>query len=486
MITLNKLIFSDTPVDGFVTPSISFQLEGAAGHVFNPVAAAIIETLLMEDEKLYDYDPLPEFEILGAAKAGSQTAKLLQWTFLAQKIGLWPTFQTGAFVPADPESDDVLGAYRIPTRQNAPNLPAQFLMFVLNQGLLLSADALNEQRFTNGLKRTAGLVAEAGMGGVNQRPLLAELIRRDVPVNELSKTIYQAGLGPRARLVRGSGSNRTPTLAKQVANDKWSTLEILKTMDIPVTDSHQVWSDEDAIKKAAEIGYPVVLKTNFGNFGRGLAVEDGVFPNIVDEDALRQVLIRTDFDAEVYILEKHFRGDPARVCIYDGQPILVQVNPRPFIVGDGKSSVHDLILDVCAFECVEEFRYATATEPSETLESEEVLACLKQQKLTLEDCLPKGKRAFLLQRADWKHGTVSEFQPPTYMSAKIREIVQTISSALDLTEISVDFIGDPLNAEDPDVRICEININPAYMSRPEKKYIGVLAEAIAQSIAASD
>ena len=34
MITLNKLIFSDTPVDGFVTPSISFQLEGAAGHVF--------------------------------------------------------------------------------------------------------------------------------------------------------------------------------------------------------------------------------------------------------------------------------------------------------------------------------------------------------------------------------------------------------------------------------------------------------------------
>lgn len=102
-------------------------------------------------------------------------------------------------------------------------------------------------------------------------------------------------------------------------------------------------SDAEAIKGFPEtVGYPVVIKPK--NAARGF----GVFTSLANEKILLRKVKELKYllggakDLKI-IIEKQFEGDDYRFFVVDNKVISVTLRLRPFVTGDGKTSVIGLI-----------------------------------------------------------------------------------------------------------------------------------------------
>ena len=224
-------------------------------------------------------------------------------------------------------------------------MPANLLLFLARNALLKPEENWDRDDFEEALSKNLNAVSATGMMGINQRPLVGMLHEHQVPLTEISRTVFRVGVGPRSRLFRGSMTSSTEWCAVNLVGNKFATSQLLRSAGIPVAECHMAPSPEQTKVLAKRIGYPVVLKANRGNFGRGRATETGVFTNILDEAGLDEVLEQTDFENEEYIIEKHFYGESFRVVVFDSKPFLVQRNPRPSVTGDGERTIRELMAE---------------------------------------------------------------------------------------------------------------------------------------------
>ena len=242
-------------------------------------------------------------------------------------------------------------------------------------------------------------------------------------------------------------------------------------------------SPEQTKVLAARIGYPVVLKANRGNFGKGLTTEQGVFTNIVDEETMESVLTRTDFENEEYIIEKHVYGESYRVVVFDGKPVLVQKKGNPSVIGDGKGSVRDLMARSSEEVISNDFQLKETFDLEKACSNEDMLSTLKQQGMSLDTVLPEGQKVVLLHGGKIRDfGPLLEFHQPDFMSKRTEDVVIRTLALVQMTEASIDFIGDDLNLPDPGFIICEINAGPAFFHAQEKVYLKQVGKLIADSV----
>lgn len=130
--------------------------------------------------------------------------------------------------------------------------------------------------------------------------------------------------------------------AVELGMDKQATKKLLQDADVPTPNSisfKKETSREKLLKKADDIGYPLVVKPIDGSFGRG------VFTNIKDTNELEQILLYiaeegTDTD---FLLEKHVRGNDYRLYVVDNKVVGAILRIPPNVVGDGINSVKSLI-----------------------------------------------------------------------------------------------------------------------------------------------
>lgn len=174
--------------------------------------------------------------------------------------------------------------------------------------------------------------------GPSTSAIYNEAVRNGIPVTRIGDdSILQLGYGRYQKMVEATLTENTSSVAVDIASDKELTKNILKDACLPVAEGTVVRDADEAVDYARLLGYPVVVKPKDGNQGKGVSV------NINSDDGVRNAYeIAGEFGNEV-IVERFICGKDYRVLVVDDNVVAVSQRIPPFVIGDGVSSVRELV-----------------------------------------------------------------------------------------------------------------------------------------------
>jgi cyanophycin synthetase len=162
--------------------------------------------------------------------------------------------------------------------------------------------------------------------GPTTRSLVTEARRRGIPVQRLDdQSLVQLGWGARRKLIRASITGQTGHIAVMTAGDKALTKTLLAAAGVPVPRGGVVRTLEEALAQAERIKGPVVLKP--------LETPDQIRWGY--EQALKH--------GRRVIVEEQYVGRDYRILVVDGQVVAVAERVPAQVIGDGRSTVVQLI-----------------------------------------------------------------------------------------------------------------------------------------------
>src|SRR5205823_7383278 len=155
--------------------------------------------------------------------------------------------------------------------------------------------------------------------------------------NEAS--LVQLGQGKYQKRIRATMTSVTGALAVDIASDKKLTTSLLAAAGLPVPKAEMVRTEDDAVRAAERIGYPVVTKPLDGNHGRGVVLD-------LKDDAgvgagFQRSLVETR--RGVVVVESFVTGNDYRVLVIGGHMIAVAQRVPAHVTGDGEHTVRQLI-----------------------------------------------------------------------------------------------------------------------------------------------
>jgi cyanophycin synthetase len=163
---------------------------------------------------------------------------------------------------------------------------------------------------------------------------------RGIPVEYLNPEdgrYLQLGHGARQRRVLASETDDISAVARSITTDKHFTKRLLRAAGVPVPEGRPAADAEDAWAAASELGLPVAVKPQ----DRDLAVGVGL-----DLRTREQVLAayRAAREKSPHVVVERFApGVEHRVLVVDGRVVAVARIDPPHIVGDGESTVAELV-----------------------------------------------------------------------------------------------------------------------------------------------
>jgi len=225
--------------------------------------------------------------------------------------------------------------------------------------------------------------------GPSTRSIVEAAIARGIPAQRLTEgSLVRLGHGARQRRICAAETDRTGAVAETIAQDKELTRTLLAESGIPVPEGRPVTDAADAWAVAEEIGGPVVVKPRYGNQGRGVSV------NLVTREEVEKAwILANEIDSSV-VVERFVTGGDYRVLVVGGRMVAVARRHPPLVVGDGVSTVRQLVdrVNEDPRRCGD---HATSLSPM--VIDEVAVAVLREQGFT-EESVPTAGRGVLLRR----------------------------------------------------------------------------------------
>ncbi|HTO73229.1 MAG TPA: cyanophycin synthetase [Gemmatimonadales bacterium] len=151
------------------------------------------------------------------------------------------------------------------------------------------------------------------------------------------QSLIQFGHGRHQQRIQATITSRTSHIAVELASDKEETNKILANLGLPVPRQRLVSREEDAVRAAADIGYPVVVKPYNANHGRGVAI------HLTDEAMVRAAFPQAQQHSRSVIVESFISGDDHRMLVVNGVLVAVSKRVPGHVVGDGRHSIEQLV-----------------------------------------------------------------------------------------------------------------------------------------------
>jgi cyanophycin synthetase len=169
--------------------------------------------------------------------------------------------------------------------------------------------------------------------------LIAAAQRRSIPCLRLGshKSVWQFGWGSRSERYWVTASNSDGMVAQRISRDKELTKRFLRQLGIPTPDSRVVRPDEDIRSAVKAVGWPCAIKPLTGGAGRGVSA------NVQDmAGAERALAVARQVHPDI-LVEQHVPGDDHRLMVIDGRLVAAVKRSPPAVVGNGRTSIADLI-----------------------------------------------------------------------------------------------------------------------------------------------
>src|SRR5687768_851861 len=174
--------------------------------------------------------------------------------------------------------------------------------------------------------------------GPSTRAIFDEASRRGIPARRLnSQSLIQLGLGRSLRRVQATVTDFTSSIAVDIAQDKDDTKRVLRNIGLPVPEGDVARTEDGAVEIANEIGYPVIVKPLDASHGRGIS------GRLDSNDEVREAFRKAIRLNHRVVVEKYAEGCDHRVLVVDGKVAAVAERRPAQVMGDGKSTVRELI-----------------------------------------------------------------------------------------------------------------------------------------------
>ncbi len=190
------------------------------------------------------------------------------------------------------------------------------------------------------LKDLRELRADAALGPSTET-IVKEAEARGIPWMPLNaRAMIQLGYGVYHKRLQATLSDLSGILAVELACDKEGTKQILRDAGVPVprgTVIHYLDELEEAIADVG--GYPIVIKPLDGNHGRGITIDINTWQEAEEAYDAASVASKT----RSVIVERYYTGRDHRVLVINGKLVAVAERVPAHVVGDGKSTIAQLI-----------------------------------------------------------------------------------------------------------------------------------------------
>jgi cyanophycin synthetase len=177
--------------------------------------------------------------------------------------------------------------------------------------------------------------------GPSTETIVKEADARKIPWILLSaRAMLQLGYGANQKRIQATLTGNSSILGVELACDKEGTKTILGDAGIPVPQGTVIqYLDELETAIKAVGGYPIVIKPLDGNHGRGITI---------DIDSWNEAESAYDLASEAsktrsVIVERYYRGSDHRILVIDGKVVAVAERIPARVIGDGQSTVEELI-----------------------------------------------------------------------------------------------------------------------------------------------
>lgn len=290
------------------------------------------------------------------------------------------------------------------------------------------------------------------MVGPSTSAIINEAKKRGIPVLKLGEgSMYQLGYGKHSKIIEATIAENTSTVGVDIACDKLLSKEVLSRQCIPVATGYKVNNTLDLLFKAERIGYPVVLKPQFGNQGKG------VFINLNDEKAALNAYSILYKKYKNIIIEKYIHGKDYRVCVVDGTVVAVAERIPPYVIGNGVNTIEELIASINSSSKRGEGHENVLTK----IKKDEGLAsCIRSQGYDLNSIIDDGEKVVLRQNANLSTGGTAVDCTESICEENI-EICRRAAKTIGLNICGIDIccqdIGKPIS---DDGAIIEVNAAP--------------------------
>ncbi len=175
--------------------------------------------------------------------------------------------------------------------------------------------------------------------GPSTEAMIKEAEKRAIPWTTLgARFLIQLGYGVHQKRIQATMSEHTGILGVELACDKEATKRILADSGVPVPRG-TVINFFDELEDAIELvgGYPIVIKPLDGNHGRGITTDIRSWEEAeAAYDSARQV-------SRSLIVERYYVGRDHRVLVIDGKVVAVAERVPAHVLGDGKSTITELL-----------------------------------------------------------------------------------------------------------------------------------------------
>ncbi|MFC4891960.1 cyanophycin synthetase [Pseudofrancisella aestuarii] len=162
--------------------------------------------------------------------------------------------------------------------------------------------------------------------------------KRDIPYIRLNdQSLVQFGHGKYQQRIQATITSQTTNIAVQMSCDKEQTNKVLGALGLPVPQQRMVRTEADALRAAQKLGFPLVVKPLDGNHGRGISI------NLNTYEEIREAFVEASKVSRYVLVEQYATGFDHRMLVVNGKLVAVAKRVPGHVVGDGKSTIEELV-----------------------------------------------------------------------------------------------------------------------------------------------
>jgi len=299
------------------------------------------------------------------------------------------------------------------------------------------------------------VLREEDMLGPTTRSIVDEAKSRGIPCLRLNKDSYiQLGYGAHQKRIQASITSQTSAIAVETADEKTSVKEQLEKSGIPVPKGRMVATAEEAVAVFNEIRAAVVVKPDVGNHGNGSTV------NIADKEQLTKAFQAAKAYCSDVIVEEYVHGFDFRLLVIDGKLVAAARREPAHVVGNGISSIKDLIQATNA-DSRRGFGHEKVLTQIEIDDMTERLLSLKG--LSPDSSPGKGEKIYLKTTANLSQGGTAT-DVTDEVSPDIRLMAERTARIIGLDCVGVDALAHDISLPlaQSGVKVVEVNAAPGF------------------------
>lgn len=303
--------------------------------------------------------------------------------------------------------------------------------------------------------RTMRQMREKERFGPSTGSIVDEAIARNIPYIRLNnQSLVQLGYGKNQVRFRATMTDKTSSIAVDLASNKDETKKMLEAAAIPVAKGYCISEIEEVATVIEKIGFPLVFKPLDGNHGKGASI------NVKTATEAIAAFEHAKKYSRNIIAEKFITGFDYRILVINHRFIAAALREPAHIIGDGVSSILQLI-DI---ENTDPRRgYGHENVLTEITIDRETYEELEKQHFTLESVLSIDQKCYLKGTANLSTGGTSTDITDIVHPSNIF-IFERISRIIGLDICGVDIVATNLN-EPLEVTggvVLEVNAAPGF------------------------